>query len=226
MKSLLFTFLINILLLPITCAQITQQADHTYALPATKKVIFDLPFARKITVKTWDKQEVLFKTSIKAENEEVAKIHEMTVNEGSDALRIKTDYADTKDKHRNFCGCEENQHKGSWNCLCLEVNYDIYLPVNAVLKMETINGNIEVRGMEGDIHLETINGFIDIAYNIGTKTDINFSTINGEIYTDFDINKKGNLRKFSKDIKTQLNGGGPELALETINGDIYFRKAQ
>ena len=43
-------------------------------------------------------------------------------------------------------------------------------------------------------------------------------------YTDFDINKKGNLTKYSKDIKTQLNGGGPDLELETINGDIFFRK--
>jgi hypothetical protein len=214
------------MLFQIPCAQISQQSDHTYSFPASKKVIFDLPFARKITIKTWDKKEVLFKTSVKADNEEVANLHQMKAKEGNDALRITTDYADTKEKNRNFCGCDNERDRSKWNCMCLEVSHEIFLPANAILQLETINGNIEIRGLESEIHVNTINGFVDIAYRPQAKANIEFSTINGDIYTDFDINKKGNLTKYSKDIKSQLNGGGPELELETINGDIFFRKVQ
>ncbi|MFN7119663.1 MAG: hypothetical protein ACK4TA_22905 [Saprospiraceae bacterium] len=224
MKSIIFTSLFSFMFIQIACAQITQNTENTYALPESRKVTFDLPFARKINVKTWDKKEVLLKTKLTADNEEVAKLHEMRVIESNGSLLIKTDYADTGEKNRNICGCNDDKNRSRWNCICLEVSHEIFLPANTVLNMETINGDIEVRGLQGDIHLETINGFIDIAYSPQAQADIEFSTINGDIYTDFDINKKGNLTKYSKDIKTQLNGGGPDLELETINGDIFFRK--
>lgn len=224
MKSLIFTFFLGFTFAQIACAQIDKQSENTYSLPESKKVVFDLPFARKIVIKTWNKNEVLFKTNLKADNEEVAKLHEMQGEESGGTLYITTDYAKNGERNRNFCGCDNDRDRSKWNCMCLEVSHEIYLPANTILKMETINGDIEVRGLEGNINIETINGFIDIAYSAQAKSDIEFSTINGDIYTDFDINKKGNLTKFSKDIKTQLNGGGPELELETINGDIFFRK--
>ncbi len=227
MKSLFTIIIFSITFINIACAQISKNSENTYQLPASKKVVLNLPFARNIIIKTWDKKEVSFKTSIKADNEDIAGIHEMKVKESTDELNIETGYKDQK-KNRNFCGCDQDKdnNRGSWNCVCLETSYEIWLPKNTILKMETINGNIEIRGLESDISINSINGFVDIAYNAQTKANLDFSTINGDIFTDFDINKQGNLQKFSKNVKTSLNGGGARLELETINGDIYFRKAK
>ena len=112
----------------------------------------------------------------------------MKVKESTDELNIETGYKDQK-KNRNFCGCDQDKdnNRGSWNCVCLETSYEIWLPKNTILKMETINGNIEIRGLESDISINSINGFVDIAYNAQTKANLDFSTINGDIFTDFDI---------------------------------------
>lgn len=220
-----FTFLIcSVAIVHIACAQIKKPSENSYKFPEGQKIVLDLPFARKITVKTWDKSEVLFKTNLTADNDEVAKIHEMKVVEGSEALRITTNYADAKSKNRNFCGCEDDRGNNGWNCLCLEVSHELFVPKNAILDIKTINGDIEIRGLESEMKINTINGFVDVAYRVQAKANVDFSTINGDIYTDFDINKKGNLQRFSQNIKTSLNGGGAALELETINGDIYFRK--
>lgn len=223
MKPILTLLICSITIINIACAQIDTQSVNTYKFPASRKVSLELPFARNIIVKTWDKQQVSFKTMMKADNEDIMDIYEMKVEEATDVLHIETGYKEQK-KYKNFCGCDNDRGRGSWNCVCLEISYEIMLPKNTILSMETINGNIEIRGLESDISINSINGFVDIAYSTQAKADLTFSTINGEIYTDFDISKKGNLTKYSKSIKSSLNGGGAELELETINGDIYFRK--
>ena len=63
-----------------------------------------------------------------------------------------------------------------------------------------------------------------------TKAKLAMSTIRGEIYSDLDI-------KFTSDEKSRgipairrnisgasLNGGGVELTIKSINGDLYLRK--
>lgn len=224
MKTLFIFLICSITIVNIACAQIKKESEKSYPFPAGKKVVLDVPFAKKITVKTWNKQEVLFKTNLTADDEAVAKLHEMEANESTDALRIKTDYADSKSKNRNFCGCENDRNNNGWNCLCLEVSHELFVPTNTILKIETINGDIEISGLESEMNINTINGFVDVTYGVQAKATIQFSTINGDIYSDFDINKQGNMQKFSKNVKTQLNGGGAPLVLETINGDIFLEK--
>ncbi|MBK7872741.1 MAG: hypothetical protein IPJ74_19725 [Saprospiraceae bacterium] len=224
MKSFIFTY-IFVITTATLFAQINKNSENTWKLPSSKKVTMDLPFARNIVVKTWDRQEVLLKTAIKADNEEVANIHQMNVTEGADALYIKTDYKKQSGrKYNNFCSCDSDRSK--WNCVCIEINHEIFLPKNAILSMETINGDIEIKDFESQMHIESINGFVDITFSPSAKADLDFSTINGEIYTDFDISKQGKMTRYSKDIRSQLNGGGATLELETINGDIYFRKGK
>ncbi|MDX1943597.1 MAG: hypothetical protein SFU99_23725 [Saprospiraceae bacterium] len=224
MKS--FTFIYIFLMIASTSfAQINKDSESTWKLPSSKKVTMDLPFARNIVVKTWDRQEVLLKTAIKADNEEVASIHQMNVTESADALHIKTDYKKQSGrKYNNFCSCDSE--RSNWNCVCIEIKHEIFLPKNAILSMETINGSIEIKGFESQMHIESINGFVDITFSPSAKADLDFSTINGEIYTDFNINNVGKMSKYSKEVRSQLNGGGAELELETINGNIYFRKGK
>jgi len=50
------------------------------------------------------------------------------------------------------------------------------------------------------------------------------STISGTIYTDLAMNN-ASKRNGGNTIDTQYNGGGEDVDLETISGDIFLRKA-
>lgn len=86
----------------------------------------------------------------------------------------------------------------------------------------------------------SLNGDIDLALPSDTKARLRMKTDNGAIYSDFDIaldhsarapvvaqNDRGKGRyrvRFDKTMLGTINGGGPELALTTFNGNIYLRK--
>jgi len=54
---------------------------------------------------------------------------------------------------------------------------------------------------------------------------LKFRSVTGEIYTDFDIELDENSSAYAKKLSTEINGGGAQLlSLETVSGDIFFRK--
>jgi DUF4097 and DUF4098 domain-containing protein YvlB len=92
--------------------------------------------------------------------------------------------------------------------------------------VETINGNISISGKTAEIRAHTISGFIDIGVAADTKADLKMNTISGTMYTNFDFQQDKGLRHVGgNSVKTILNGGGERsIDLETISGNIYFRK--
>ncbi|MFC2132629.1 DUF4097 family beta strand repeat-containing protein [Bacteroidota bacterium] len=87
---------------------------------------------------------------------------------------------------------------------------------------------------ENPISITSSSGDIDITIPKNTPADLNFNAIMGEVYTDFDI-KTGVKRKAPKyDIPLisienigyhgKINGGGVDINLTAITGDIYLRK--
>ena len=83
-----------------------------------------------------------------------------------------------------------------------EVRYTIKLPAGAHVKLETVNGGIELENMKGRADLETTNGGIVAR---GVEGPINASTTNGGIDVDLD----------------QVAADGVEL--ECTNGGIRLR---
>jgi len=55
--------------------------------------------------------------------------------------------------------------------------------------------------------------------------DFKLNTISGTIYSNIAMNA-GSGRSVSTNISDQMNGGGKSIDLETISGDIFFRKAE
>ena len=77
--------------------------------------------------------------------------------------------------------------------------------------------------------ISNVSGAVDIALPAAAKSNLNLHSINGEIYTDFDLPKKQtkdgmNKVGFGNTIKTEINGGGVGIQLNTISGNIYVRK--
>jgi len=206
-------------------AQITERIiENTYDLPASKKVILDFKFAKMVTVKTWDRNALGLKTILRRSDESMDDIHQMTVRESGSSLRINTTYDTDEDRWGEYrCwDCDEGRSEA---CMCFSVSYEILLPADADLELETISGDFEIRGLEGPVRAKSISGFVDFGLHRDANADLRFSSVTGEIYTDFEILSLDNSSTpYSKRLTSTLNGGGPLISLETVSGDIFFRK--
>lgn len=118
------------------------------------------------------------------------------------------------------------------------------LSKNGDIKMTGITGPVILSSTSGDVEIDfsslsqvnptsisLVSGFIDITLPLDTKADFKLSSISGEIYTDMDIDlrggdNEGNMQRIggNRMIEGTINGGGVEVGLKTISGEIYLRK--
>jgi hypothetical protein len=109
--------------------------------------------------------------------------------------------------------------------------------LNGSLVAHSTSGNIEVVfnkiSADKPTSITNISGEVDITLPADTKANIRTKSISGEVYTDFDIalEKKGDDKakgmKYwggSYEAKGTINGGGVEMRLESISGNVYIRK--
>ena len=118
--------------------------------------------------------------------------------------------------------------------------------VSGAAVVHSLNGNVlaSFDKIAGDkpMSFSSLNGNIDVTLPSDTKARLRLKTDNGAVYSDFDIaldnsgrapvveeNKSGKGRyrvRFDRSMLGTINGGGPEFALTTFNGNIYIRKAK
>lgn len=204
------------------CQNTTTEAERTFKIPSSEQVELNLKFASDIKVTSWNRNEVGLKTVITASSDELRKLHQMDVSEGN-ILKIETGYdmKDRNDKEYNCWSCDENKDK---NCECLQVRYEVQLPNNVALTLETISGDIDIKGFKGKTKAKTISGFVDLGLSANANRNLSFKSVTGEIYTNFDVTLDNDSSPWSKKLNTSLNGGGDLISLETVSGDIFFRK--
>ncbi len=89
----------------------------------------------------------------------------------------------------------------------------------------TTNGGIRVElgevsgeGME----FQTTNGGIRLDLPADIRTSLRARTTNGSIETDFPVTVRGTFRR--NRLEGDINGGGPEIELQTTNGSIRIRE--
>lgn len=103
----------------------------------------------------------------------------------------------------------------------------------------TVNGTLDVtfsRNPSGDCDFRTVNGKVNVSFPKSLSADLILKTFNGKAYTDFDIaplarremKKEGNRRRtvyhIGNDYAVRIGDGGPQLAFDTLNGNINIRK--
>lgn len=116
------------------------------------------------------------------------------------------------------------------------LNPDVELKnITGPVTIHAINGNIKAAFSKLDQNspssLTTINGELEVILPGSTPASLKFSTIHGEIYSDCDVEftkekSKGDMILIGGNSSTEgeLNGGGVEMTLSSINGSIYLRK--
>lgn len=93
--------------------------------------------------------------------------------------------------------------------------------LTGAVRASTTNGGIDldVSAIHADgISLETTNGGVSLKLPADAKADISASCVNGGISSDLQLEKDGDSSRRS--LRGRLNGGGPRVTLETVNGGV------
>lgn len=124
--------------------------------------------------------------------------------------------------------------------------------VNGAIKLNNISGSVVANTVNGDIittfksvegntpmAFSTLNGNVDITFPQSLKTNVKLKSDNGEIFSDFDIDISKNQSKINKSgdkgmyklqiedwVYGKINGGGAEILMKNMEGNIYLRKAR
>jgi len=122
------------------------------------------------------------------------------------------------------------------------------------IHLNNISGGVIAHSMDGDLLIvfkempeegpmafSTIDGDIDVTFPSDTKATISAKNVDGDIYTDFDMDlthvKKANLETnrgwknglagmFGNTITGKIKGGGADILISTVDGNIYIRKGK
>ena len=123
-----------------------------------------------IEVRTWDRNEIQIEARkrVKASSEERARTAfddlRVKIDQTGSGVTIDTDYP----KGPN----------GWWGNVSSSVHYEILIPRQADLDLETVNGKVTVTGVHGEIEVGTTNGGIEVEDSGGS---VSARTTNGGI---------------------------------------------
>lgn len=128
----------------------------------------------------------------------------------------------------------------------LEVNN-----VNDEIILSNISGSVVANTVNGDVIVtfnsvdpkapmafSTLNGDVKVTLPADTKANLKVKSDNGDVFSDFDIDidntpskidkiTEPGMYKIKKDdwVYGKINGGGPEMMMKNMQGDIYVKKA-
>jgi len=128
----------------------------------------------------------------------------------------------------------------------LEVNN-----VNDKITLTNISGSVVCNTVNGDVNVtfktidpkapmafSTLNGDVNVTLPADTKANLKLKSDNGDVFSDFDIEldktpakidkvTEPGLYKIKKDdwVFGKINGGGPEMMMKNMQGNIYVKKA-
>lgn len=223
--------LLYILLISSACAQ--KIIEKQLLFSSNQAVNLNFKYADTIQVYYWDKAEVSVRI-------------EAVINQGklNDLLVVETLFNDKEisvttdfDKALFIQSREEDcpgprthlsyTGNGQKYYACGIINYQVYLPRQAKLKIETVTGNIIMRGAETTVFAKAAIGFVDLSWLETQGANLAIKTIRGEVYTDLDIDFKTKVKRdpyTGYTLEGTVNGGGPEVYLESTLSNLFIRK--
>jgi hypothetical protein len=219
--------------LAVLCINVMAQkiVEESVPLNQSQGITLDLDFADNIVFKIWDKNEVKVNVSVNINNNENNDSYTLHVDESSAGnVKFKEEIKDMKKLQKSQQVYDKDGNELYTSCtIDLDIIYEVTVPQNTSISLKTISGDIEADGLLGNLDLQSISGDIDFTFPVKGKADLMLKTISGEMYSDFEFQKTDKEREFKhhyirSKFQYELNGGGDEIELSTISGNIYFRK--
>ncbi|MBS1663468.1 MAG: hypothetical protein JST68_20670 [Bacteroidetes bacterium] len=217
-NRLLLILLLGIGLLP---ASAQKTVEKHFEFSPSGLVHMNFQISDSIRILTWKKNEVYIKSSINVNDNQNNDDYKMVFDQSGNTINVsaKLDFK-----------CKDSTHKKNCNCCCCtesEIFHTVYIPENADFSVETINGNIVITGNTAEIRAKSISGFIDLAIEPQRKADVKLRTITGTMYSNIELSSTSRRIKQvgGGSVSAELNGGGGKVIdLQTISGNIFFRK--
>ena len=207
--------------------------EKQLAFSSNQTVNLNFKYADTIQVHYWDKAAV--SVQIEAVINQ-GKLNDLLVVEtvsNDKEISVTTDF----DKALFIQGREEDcpgprthlsyTGNGQKYYACGTINYQVYLPRQAKLKIETVTGNIIIQGAEASVYAKAVIGFVDFSWLKTQGANLAIKTVRGEVYTDLDIDFKTKVERnpyTGYTLEGTVNGGGPEVYLESTVSNLFIRK--
>jgi hypothetical protein len=192
-------------------------------------VSMNFQISDSIHIITWKKDEVYIRSSINVNDNQNNDDYKMVFDETGSTVNVSAKLeTDNIRRSRRDSG---NNHDENCCCCCnnyrTKIFHEVYVPENVDFSVETINGNIIIAGNTAEIRARSISGFIDLAIAPDRKAEVKMHTISGTMYSNIDLLPANRHIKQvgGGSISAELNGGGSKsIDLQTISGNIFFRK--
>jgi hypothetical protein len=115
--------------------------------------------------------------------------------------------------------------------------------ISGSLVATTVNGNViatfKTIDPKAPMAFSTLNGNVDVTFPADIKANVKLKSDRGEVYSDFDVaidktqpkvskTNEGHMQRISIEdwVYGKINGGGPEVMMKNMQGNIYVRKAK
>jgi len=220
-------------------------------LPASGLISVDGKTNGGVSIKGWERQEVLVRAKIETRaptQAEADQLAQQVIIETA-GLNIHAEGPETRNDYQWY------------------VSYEIFVPTRSDLNLKAHNGGISINDVSGRISFETTNGGVSLSRVGGSVTgnttnggvhieltgaswegetlDVrttnggvnlvlpnNYSahletgTVNGNVQSDFPLNVPMTERgRMPKDISVDIGSGGPTIRATTTNGGVHLSRA-
>jgi hypothetical protein len=172
-----------------------------------------IQIADSINIQTWNKNEVYIKASVNINENKDNEAYLTSFDESGNSLTVNAKFRDKYFNGKNNC------------CNKTDIYWQIFMPEKTKFSIETINADITITGQTQEMKVKSISGSIDLSVPSNKQAFLEFSTISGRMYSNHEIALNKLHSGIPLKISEKLNNGGDPIRLETISGDIYFRKS-
>lgn len=209
--------------------------EKNFSVDNHGKIDLDLKFGQAITVKAWDRDEVSFRALIEINSGRLNDALMLEFEEENEGLSVVADYDKERIEEGKPEDCPERRYSTySWNdngshtVVCSNIVYEIFVPRNANLSVESISSDIELISLQGPIKAKSISGFVDLSWPERRGAELSMKTISGEVFSGLENltlnNRKRGVPLVGYQLRGSIGSGGPRVSLESISGNIYVRK--
>ena len=210
--------------------------EKSAPVAAKQHVVLELPQATSIKIRGGSGKQLRVRAAVTINQNKLNDALQLTLVSTDDQITVKSAFDEALLRTGQAADCPDGQ--SSWSSgngkddrtgyrVCSNVAVEIEVPAGVSLRVNTISGNIEVTGLNGQLEAKSISGFVDVTWPPAQSAQVAFKTITGEVYTDQDIaftNRKAGVPMVGYEVRGALGTAGPLVRLESISNDVYFRK--
>ncbi len=208
----------------------TAEFHQTYALASEGQVRLE-NVNGFVHFTTWDRAEVQVDAVRRADSQADLDALKIEVDSKPDRIRIVTKYPNSKSGWKLW----------NWGNHSASVDYEIKLPAHSRLEdVQTVNGSIAVRDLNGDAHVSTVNGKLELqavrgkvhATTVngalvakGLAADAHLETVNGGIeavFEQLDAVKSASFKTVNGGVEVSLPpNANATVSAHTLNGGLH-----